>query len=149
MINFYYWKITSYSDKIKILTTPWVLFLFAENFVVKGEIRGIKKANGDVYISIHNSKESYEKKISYKHSILESTDEILNFEVNLPEGYYVFCIFQDINKNKKMDTSIIGLPKEPVGISNYNGKGIPSSFDKLKILINSHNNKAVINMVKI
>ena len=41
---------------------------------------------------------------------------------NLPKGVYAISSFHDINDNKKMDTNFIGIPKEPIGMSN-NAKG--------------------------
>ena len=35
----------------------------------------------------------------------------------------------------ELDTSFIGMPKEPVGLSNYDGKGIPGKFKKHKFLV--------------
>jgi uncharacterized protein (DUF2141 family) len=50
-------------------------------------------------------------------------------EINLPEGEYVINAYQDINNNDKVDLGLLFIPKEPVGITNYNG-GIPGNFNK-------------------
>jgi len=54
----------------------------------------------------------------------------------LPNGEYVISMFQDKNGNGKLDTYFFGIPKEPIGITNYFKKGIPGGFNKLKIQIN-------------
>ena len=53
---------------------------------------------------------------------------------------------QDINKNGELDTGFLGMPKEPVGLSNYDGKGIPGKFKKHKLSIDS-DKKVTIPMV--
>ena len=44
----------------------------------------------------------------------------------LPKGKYAVAIFQDENKNGKMDTGIFGIPKEPYAFSK-NAKAIFSA----------------------
>jgi uncharacterized protein (DUF2141 family) len=64
-------------------------------------------------------------------------------------GEYVVTAFQDSIKNKKMDYNLVGVPKELVGISNYEGKGFPTkTFDKQKIHINSSTPKVSIGLHK-
>ena len=47
--------------------------------------------------------------------------------------------FHDVNENGKMDTNFIGIPKEPIGISN-NAKGFmgPPKFNNAKFLLNKN-----------
>ena len=37
--------------------------------------------------------------------------------------------------NGNLDTGFMDIPKEPVGLSNYNGKGIPGKFKKHKFTV--------------
>lgn len=37
---------------------------------------------------------------------------------DLPHGTYAFAVYQDINKNKKLDVNLVGYPSEPFGFSN-------------------------------
>ena len=37
---------------------------------------------------------------------------------NIENGIYAISVFHDENDNKKMDTKIFGIPKEPIGTSN-------------------------------
>ena len=57
------------------------------------------------------------------------------FETNVPDGEYLVMLVHDINNNGKLDTTFIGMPKEPVGLSNYDGKGIPGKFKKHKFTV--------------
>ena len=47
----------------------------------------------------------------------------------LPKGTYAVVVMQDKNENKRLDKNFMGIPKEPVGVSNMEGFGKPS-FDK-------------------
>jgi len=37
---------------------------------------------------------------------------------NVPPGHYASQVFQDLNRNGKIDRGLFGIPKEPVGFSN-------------------------------
>jgi uncharacterized protein (DUF2141 family) len=39
-------------------------------------------------------------------------------EIELEPGNYAVSVHHDDNDNDKMDTNFIGIPKEPIGLSN-------------------------------
>lgn len=47
----------------------------------------------------------------------------------VPAGQYAVAVMHDKNGNKQIDTNFMGMPKEPVGVSNMDGFGRPS-FEK-------------------
>ena len=51
----------------------------------------------------------------------------------LPEpGTYAIAVYQDLNASRKLDTSWIGIPQEPVGASNNPAPGLgPPSHDEV------------------
>lgn len=102
---------------------------------IKLEVQNVKARGGEVSVAVYNSADTYKKQIAFTGKSVQPTDTTVVFEFDLPAGEYVFSVFQDTNNNKKLDTSLIGMPKEPVGISNFDGKGIPGGFDKLKMKI--------------
>ena len=61
----------------------------------------------------------------------ESTAETLEFVFqNVPAGYYAFGGHQDLNQNGERDENFLGIPKEPVALSNNAlDKMIPSFAD--------------------
>ena len=110
--------------------------IFANQLNVTIEINEVLPNQGKIVIAIFNSKDGYKKKIPYKALTIDSTSTTLLVDEILPNGEYVISMFQDKNGNGKLDTYIFGIPKEPIGITNYFKKGIPGGFNKLKIKIN-------------
>lgn len=111
----------------------------AENAVkentVTVNISKIESSEGQIILCIYDSSDNYDKRIAFQE--FKITPEISNvtFETQLPDGEYLVMLVQDINDNGKLDTSFIGMPKEPVGLSNYDGKGIPGKFKKHKFSV--------------
>lgn len=57
---------------------------------------------------------------------------------NLPPGDYVILVVQDRNRNGKLDRYPLGIPKEPIGLSNYpkiDPKQGRPDFDKAKVTV--------------
>ncbi len=105
---------------ILILTT---ISSFAQNnHTLTIEFSGMETDTGNVFVGIHNKEADFLKK-RFKEAvvIVENNKATAVFE-NLPEGEYAVSAFHDENDNKKMDTKIFGIPKEPIGVSN-NAKG--------------------------
>ncbi|WP_348266099.1 aldehyde dehydrogenase family protein [Edaphobacter paludis] len=42
----------------------------------------------------------------------------LRIDADLPPGTYAVSVYEDINSNHKLDHNLIGIPREPVGVSN-------------------------------
>ena len=110
--------------------------IFANQLNVTIEINEVLPNQGKIVIAIFNSKNGYKKKIPYKALTIDSTSTTLLVDEVLPNGEYVISMFQDKNGNGKLDTYFFGIPKEPIGITNYFKKGIPGGFNKLKIQVN-------------
>ena len=54
----------------------------------------------------------------------------LRIEADLPPGTYAVSVYEDINGNQKLDRNLIGIPKEPVGVSGNPSKHFgPPRFD--------------------
>ena len=122
---------------------------FSQNVKIVIEITHIEVNRGDVYLAVFfNANEFKIEKptIAFK---LASNSTILRQEVSLPPGEYLISAYQDTNNNGKLDFSLIGIPKEPVAISNYFGKGFPSrNFNKQKIMIDDTTKKVVVRMYR-
>ncbi len=128
------------------------IFLFAEETVEEKkltvEITNVTSEEGQIILAIYNSSENYDKRIAFQEVKLKPEIDTVIFETNLPDGEYLVMLVHDINNNGKLDTSFIGMPKEPVGLSNYDGKGIPGKFKKHKFSVNE-NTEIIIPLKKI
>ena len=118
------------------------IFLFAEETAEEKkltvEITNVVSEEGQIILAIYNSSENYDKRIAFQEVKLKPENDTVIFETNLPDGEYLVMLVHDINNNGKLDTSFIGMPNEPVGLSNYDGKGIPGKFKKHKFSVNEN-----------
>lgn len=128
------------------------IFLFAEDAVEEKkltvEITNVTSEDGQIILAIYNSSDNYDKRIAFQEVKIKPETDIVRFETSVPEGEYLVMLVHDINNNGKLDTSLIGMPKEPVGLSNYDGKGIPGKFKKHKFSVNE-NTEIIIPLKKI
>lgn len=128
------------------------IFLFAEETVEEKkltvQITNIASEEGQIILAIYNSSENYDKRIAFQEVKIKPEIDTVIFETNVPDGEYLVMLVHDINSNGKLDTSFIGMPKEPVGLSNYDGKGIPGKFKKHKFSVNE-NTEIIIPLRKI
>lgn len=128
------------------------IFLFAEETAEEKkltvQITNVTSEEGQIILAIYNSSENYDKRIAFKEVKLKPEIDTVIFETNLPDGEYLVMLVHDINNNGKLDTTFIGMPKEPVGLSNYDGKGIPGKFKKHKFSVNE-NTEIIIPLKKI
>jgi len=122
---------------------------FAQDCSVTVEVSGVEPKAGTVYLAVFNSESSYKKKETFQTRKADADGTILEIPLVLPAGDYVIVVFQDLNMNVKLDANFIGIPKEPVGISNYDGKSIPGGFSKLKMTVSASTKTIPIKLISI
>ena len=89
-----------------------------EKYTITVTISGMKSDKGAVYIALYNSEKDFLKK-SFKGKIVKvSAKKATAVFKNIENGIYAISVFHDENNNKKLDTKIFGIPKEPIGMSN-------------------------------
>ncbi len=102
------------------------------------EFSGMKSDKGNLFIALYNTEANFLKK-GYKGEVAEIKNKktVVVFK-NLPKGVYAISSFHDVNENKKMDTNFIGIPKEPIGMSN-DAKGFmgPPKYKDAKFNLDS------------
>ncbi len=79
----------------------------------------------------------------------DATTTNLKYTMTMPEGYYFISVFQDLNENEELDLSFVRIPKEPIGLSNYDFTSIPGGFDKQKVYVSNEQNEISIIVKKI
>lgn len=105
--------------------------LFATNAVraesaaeglLKIEITGLTDVTGSVYLAVYDNESDWlgEEAVTTREvDIAEALQgEVVTTELQLPLGSYAFSIFYDANGNGELDTNFIGMPKEPIALSN-------------------------------
>jgi uncharacterized protein (DUF2141 family) len=98
------------------------------------EISGLKAATGDVYIAVYDSDDTWlsdETVLTKKVHIEDALDgDLVRTEVQLPLGEYAFSVFFDQDGDGELKTNFIGMPKEPIALSNNAmGKFGPPKFN--------------------
>ena len=113
------------------------------------EITNVQVNGGVVYLAVFSNAESFRREVPELAFELQSNSTTLHQNVSLPAGEYVVSAFQDANGNQKLDNNLFGVPRELVGVSNYDGKGFPSrNFDRQKIMINNETGVVVIGLYR-
>ncbi|WKD84793.1 hypothetical protein KCTC32516_00127 [Polaribacter huanghezhanensis] len=89
-----------------------------ETHTITVTISGMTSDKGDVFVALYNSEKDFLNK-SFKGTIVKvSAKKATAVFDDIENGIYAISVFHDENDNKKLDTRIFGIPKEPIGCSN-------------------------------
>ena len=113
------------------------------------EVHNVIVNGGTVHVSVHWNETTYKKKQPDKTLQCEPVDSVVRVKIAVPAGDCVINVYQDRNGNGKYDNNLLGIPKEPVGITNWDGKGVPGSFDRLKVGITDQTQIIRINLYQL
>jgi uncharacterized protein (DUF2141 family) len=90
--------------------------------LLRVELTGLASAQGNLYIAVYDSDDTWlgeETVLEQKVVIADAREgELVSAEMQLPPGEYALSIYYDSNDNGELDTNFIGIPKEPVALSN-------------------------------
>ena len=90
---------------------------------------------GSVRIALCKGRTAFEKVEGCHERSMSANGPVVELTfTDLPPGEYAIKALHDVNDNKDMDYTMIGMPKEPYGFSN-NAMGTfgPPDFDQAKI----------------
>lgn len=102
-------------------------------------VTGLHNDQGQVLISIYNQSEGFPKKpakaLRSERIKIKGGTAVATFA--LTPGDYAIAVVHDENSNQDLDTNMVGLPKEGVGVSN-NVKGFmgPPKYEDAKFKLN-------------
>lgn len=103
-------------------------------------IHGINPVEGEVRVAVFNSKALYDEKEEPLYAVVLTVDEAdsLLWKVDdLPFGEYAIAVYHDKNTNGKLDSNILGIPKEDYGFSNNaRGRFGPASWKDAMFEVN-------------
>lgn len=114
-----------------------------DSAVLSVEVLNIEEIKGGILIAVYGSSGDYmNPDKAFKMDRVEVKTSTADWNCTLPEGNYAIAVFHDVDDNFKLNTSRIGLPKEPYGFSN-NVKGTfgPPSFEDSRV--NLYNDKII------
>jgi uncharacterized protein (DUF2141 family) len=123
--------------------------LFADNIHTAIEINGVTVNGGLIYVAVYSNENDYKSETAFAKFILQPDNSSLTYSLDLPEGEYVVSAYQDKNGDEKLNSGFFGMPSEPVGKTNYNLRGAPGGFNKLRAPINRASTRLIINMGKV
>ena len=116
-----------------------------KNCTLSIEFEGLKTDKGKLFVALYNSEEDFLKN-EMKGLVVEISNgkASASFD-NLEKGIYAISSFYDKNDNGKMDTNFIGIPKEPVALSNNaKGKFGPPKYRDAKFNISKSKTQLII-----
>jgi uncharacterized protein (DUF2141 family) len=115
----------------------------SNNFIARGKltivVTGFSNEEGNCRFALDNSKSVYEREDSvWIGKVLPIVKkQVIVVIDSLRYGEYAVRVFHDENKNKIIDTNILGIPTEDYGYSNnVSGWFGPPSWDRAKFIFN-------------
>lgn len=86
------------------------------------EVSGLAEEEGKLYFSVYESESTWlgEDRVTGAAVDIATAKEgeLVVATVELPPGEYAVSLFYDVNDNGELDTNFIGIPKEPIALSN-------------------------------
>lgn len=135
----------------------FIFFLFFP-FITFGadvhiDITGIKTGIGQVVVRVWDSKDNYLVTAFTTKTVAITELNIDKVRVTFSQPLPAECainVYYDVNKNNELDTNWIGIPNEPVGITN-NAKGSfgPPGYDDSKVTITGEEQTFLIHLKEI
>lgn len=99
-------------------------------------ITGVRDTTGVVMVGFFADSKSYLKKPAYGTKVKPQRGDIRAVIEGVPSGDYAISIIHDANRNGKLDSNFMGMPKEGFGFSNnVMGTFGPPSFEKAVIKV--------------
>lgn len=121
-----------------ITTIALLSALPAQALDINVAVTGLKSDAGSLVLKVYDSEQTW---LSDDTVALEERDlapgdsgQTVSIPVQLKPGRYGLSVYHDKNSNGKLDSNFIGIPKEPVGLSNdHRPKFGPPRFEKAAI----------------
>jgi uncharacterized protein (DUF2141 family) len=96
-------------------------------------VTGVRDTTGVIMVALFAGSETFLKKpVVGKFARAENGRAVVVFE-GQPAGEYAASVIHDANRNRKLDTNFLGMPREGFGFSNdAMGTFGPPSFEKAR-----------------
>lgn len=116
-----------------VLAASWAP---AQDNLIHAEILGLHTDQGRVLCALYSSADGFPQKpaqaVAQVSAAISNRSAVCDFP-GRPPGTYAISVFHDANSNGKLDTNLLGMPREGVGVS-HDAKGHfgPPKFDAAK-----------------
>jgi len=99
------------------------------------DVQLTQKAHGELAYLVFASPSGFpgDRDKALRHGFLPipSNAQHLRIDTDLPPGIYAVAVYEDLNGNHNLDHNFIGIPREPVGVSNNpSARFGPPHFDE-------------------
>jgi uncharacterized protein (DUF2141 family) len=100
---------------------------------LKLEIHGSGISGKTIYVAVYSADHAqyFPKRDEYARTgkIVATSDSVELLLSDFASGVYAVAVYADINGNNKLDSNILGIPNEPIGMSrDAKGRFGPPSF---------------------
>ncbi|MFM2268559.1 MAG: hypothetical protein RL757_2000 [Bacteroidota bacterium] len=122
---------------------------YAENCLLKVTVHNIKASQGRIRVAIYNSSATFldSKKYFSIQAAPTNGQSSVTLGFSLPYGDYAFTAYHDLNDNKNLDRSSLGVPEEPYSLSNgVNVKWRKPTFSECKVRVSQTNQDADLHL---
>jgi uncharacterized protein (DUF2141 family) len=101
-------------------------------------VSGLEHMTGELAVAVFDSEDGYKKQTgALSRAFVPVVADPVTWETSLPIGpRYVVIVYHDVNGNRELDRRLLGIPKEPVGVSNdARGRFGPPDFDAASFVL--------------
>ena len=85
------------------------------------KIGPVNLAQGSVRVAVYDSSDNFRKTAVQQLAAAATVGTMTIKFSNLKPGDYAVAVYHDVNGNEKLDSNLLGLPKEPYGFSVVTG----------------------------
>lgn len=114
------------------------------------DITGFHNDDGEVLVSVFNDKKGFpnDTGAAYLNLTATITDHAARFEIpDLPYGAYAVSVLHDENRDGRMNSNVVGIPKEGFGLSlNPRLKRKQPEYEDARFLLLVEQKEMVIEM---
>lgn len=115
-------------------------------------VRLTPNAHGELGYLVFNAASGFpaDPSKAIRHGFLPITPGAHQMRINvtLPPGTYAVSVYEDLNRNHRLDHNLLGIPREPVGASNNPAPRMgPPRFDDCSFNINGKTQDITISLV--
>ncbi len=125
-----------------------VNILSAQTASLTVTIQNLSSTKGNLHIGLYNKAEGFSKdEHVIKGAKVAVTETTVSYTFkDLPADNYAVAIFHDSNSDGKLNTNMVGYPKENYGFSNnaFGTFGAVPSFEKAKLEVGEGERKEVV-----